>query len=178
MKNLSPLLLILGIALSGCSDDPANIEAPYAGDIQNPYTGKVSVALTSGQSSSDRIKLRNIFPNKETRIIAIVQLENATPGMKVTGEWARLGTLQPNAPGQTPEGILIGKADFTLMEDSINPETSIGSGKLQLTSTDTLPPDSYLLRVFIDGTLVRTSGFVLIPRPKQKAVNTPPAVNY
>lgn len=176
MKKLTPLLLILGIALSGCSDDPAEIEAPYSGDIQTPYTGKVSVALTSGQSSSDRIKLRNIFPNKGTRIVAIVQLENATPGMKVTGEWARLATLQPNAPGQTPEGILIGNADFTLTEESINPETSIGSGKLQLISTDTLPPDSYLLRVYVDGTLVRTSGFVLIPIPKQKAANTPPVV--
>ncbi len=179
MKKITLLLLlILGIALSGCSDEPTNEETSFSGNIQEPYSGKVTVALTSDESAGERIKLRNIFPNTETSVLAVVRIENATPGMKVTGEWMRLGTLQPNAPDQTPEGILIGNADFTLLEESINPETSVGSGKLQLISTKKLPPDSYLLRVYLDGTLVRTSGFVLIPMPKQKAASTPsPATN-
>ncbi|OOY41456.1 hypothetical protein [Solemya velum gill symbiont] len=169
MRNfILPLLLVAGITLSGCSDDPS--------EEMTSYTGEVRVALTGGKQSNGRIRLRNIFPNQGTQVIAIVQLENAKPGMKVTGEWARLGTLQPNAPGQTPDGILIGNADFTLTEESINLETSVGSGKLQLASSNKLPPDSYLLRVYVDGTLVRTSGFVLIPVPKQKATGTPPQV--
>ena len=140
------------------------------------YTGKVKVVLTGADQPTGKIRLRNIFPNQKTKVLAIVQLENAKPGMKVTGEWARLGTLHPDASGQTPEGIIIGNAEFTLVEESINPETSIGSGKLQLVSTKKLPPDSYLLRVFVNGTLVRTSGFVLVPVRKQNAANTSPPV--
>jgi hypothetical protein len=147
------------------------------GDDEGLFEGTVNVGLTDAAPAGGTYTARNIFPPNVPEVLAIIQVENADSGMEVTGAWYQLATIQQRAGNQTPEGIKVSEAGFTLGADSIDPASNRGGGTLRLRPNAPLPEDSYLLRIYIDGKLAKTAGFVVSRAATTEAppVTQPPA---
>ena len=153
------------------------------GDDEETYDGAITVGLTEAIGGDGTYNLRNIFTPEIPEVLAIVQVENAEAGMEVTGEWIQLATIQQRAPNQTASGIIVSEAGFTLTQEAIDVASGRGGGTLRLVPNAPLPADSYLLRVYIDGALARTAGFVVVdltpeeapPPEEQPPAEQPPA---
>jgi hypothetical protein len=124
------------------------------------HQGTVNVSLTD-RPVSRPITIRNVFPPEVSRITALVRVEGAQPGMEILGRWTQLGVVQTKTEGLTPEGALVSEASFTMTPAAIR-RNGTGGGRLYFTPNQPLPPDSYLLQVFVDGRLARTLGFVVV----------------
>jgi hypothetical protein len=96
-----------------------------------------------------------VFAPNVPQIISVVSLENVESGADVSGRWFQL-----NVQDVPPDGLEILKSDVKLAEDNVKEGRSIVRftlpGKAQ-----GLPEDAYLLRVYVNGDVVRTMGFVV-----------------
>jgi hypothetical protein len=137
---------LLGCGLFGGDDD---------------FDGDVAVGLTDTIGANGAFTIRNVFAPNVREVLAIVQIENAKSGTEIKGEWLQLATLQPRAANQTPEGIKVSEAGFKLEQSAINAESGRGGGTLRLVPNAPLPEDTYLLRVYVNGELAKTVGFVV-----------------
>jgi hypothetical protein len=158
MKLLPFFGLLVGIVLltTGCG-----VFGDDDGGDGDEYNGDITVGLTDVVPASGTYTLKNVFPPGIREILAVVQLEDAEPGTEVRGDWFQLGTLQIQAEDVTPHGALISSAGFELTSDTIDSATGRGGGRLRLVPNAPLPPDSYVLRVYVDDKLARTVGFVV-----------------
>jgi hypothetical protein len=157
--KLLPLFTVLAAVVlltTGCGlfDDDS-------GGNGEEYSGDITVGLTDVVPASGSYTLKNIFPPSIREILAVVQLEDAESGTEVRGDWYQLGTLQMQAEGVTPQGALISSAEFELTADTIDTASGRGGGRLRLVPNAPLPPDSYVLRVYVDDKLAKTVGFVV-----------------
>ena len=143
------------------------------------YSGQVTVGITDNVPASGTFNIVNVYPPSVREITAVVQVENAKDGMEVEGRWYQLGTIQQKAKNLTPEGLLISQASFKLSSDSVNKDTKLGGGRLRFIPNAALPVDSYLLKVYVDGKLAKTVGFVVLatqqtaPAPAQPPAPAP-----
>jgi len=76
--------------------------------------------------------------------------------MNVTGTWYQLGTANAGA-----EGAEVSSSDVTLTPDQVNAEGASRVAFSLGTSGPQLPSDAWLLRIYVNGELVKTSGFVI-----------------
>jgi LysM repeat protein len=101
------------------------------------------------------INPRNLFPANVREITATVLLEGVEPGMKVEGVWYQLGTANAGSEGQE-----IRRGSPVVLD-----EGTAGNGRaaisLTLSSGSGVPEDIWLLRIFVEDTLVKTAGFVV-----------------
>lgn len=156
------LLFVFAALLAGCGSGGGEVvPAGTATGDTDAFSGSISVGLTDSVPETGSYTLKNAFPRNIKEIIAVVELAGAREGTAVRGEWYQLGTLQIEAQGIKPRGALISEAGFELSNETIDPETHTGGGRLRLVPNAPLPPDSYLLRVYVDDQLARTVGFVI-----------------
>src|SRR5581483_3947747 len=156
------LAAVAAVALTGCG--------LFGGDNNSKnadlYQGNITVGLADNIAPNNTYVLQNIYHPNTRQILAVVQIDNAKPGMKVSGQWYQMGVIQTKAKDLTPVGALISEAGFTLDANSV--KDGVGSGTLRLVPNAPLPEDSYELRVYVDGKLAKTAPFVV-----SKLVNDP-----
>ena len=88
---------------------------------------------------------------------AAIVLQGVKPGMTVEGRWYQLGPAEAG-----PEGAEISTSQVDLTADNVDTSTNQASIFFTLgTSGSALPEDAWLLRIYVDGTLVKTGGFVI-----------------
>jgi hypothetical protein len=157
------LAAVTAVVLTGCGLFGGGNDSSKSADL---YQGNISVGLADSIAPNNTYVLQNIYHPNTRQILAIVQIENAKPGMKVSGQWYQMGVIQTKAKDLTPVGALISEAGFTLDANSV--KDGVGSGTLRLVPNAPLPEDSYELRVYVDGKLAKTAPFVV-----SKLVNDP-----
>src|SRR5688572_9325348 len=162
MRHLLALLFLV----------PALLSCGLADSDNTDFDGSVAVGLTEAIGANGAFTIRNVFAPDVPEVLAVVQVEEARAGMEIKGEWHQLATLHHRAENQTPEGIKVSEAGFKLDEATIAAEDQRGGGILRLVPNAPLPEDSYLLRVYVDGRLAKTVGFVV---SRQASLLDPPA---
>ena len=115
-----------------------------------------SIALSSEVDREGQpVNARLLFAPNVPEIRAIVTLTGAEPGMKVTGRFYLLGPANAGAEGQ----------EYSSSEVTLDSQTAQNGNArvsfVQRSGAQGLPEDAWLLRVFINGELVRTSAFVV-----------------
>jgi hypothetical protein len=175
LRLLAVFGLLTAVALTGCGlFDEDEASSAISADL---YEGQVTVGLTDNVPASGTYVLQNIYNPNVREILAIVQIENADPGVEVIGRWYQMGVIQQRAENITPEGGLISEAGFEITNESINAESGRGGGRLTLRPNAPLPEDSYEVRVYIDGKLAKIAPFVvsrLVPGPAGSGSQTSP----
>lgn len=158
------LLTTLTLGLTACSLVESDGNSGDAGDAKVAGLALSTQVNAEGQP----VNARNFFAPTDTEIRATVVMDGVEAGQNVEGRWYQLGTADAGADGQE-----ISKSDFDLDAGSIqNGQTVV---TFFLRSSQGFPEDSWLLRVFVDGEQIRTSGFI-ITRAAQ-APSAPPASN-
>jgi hypothetical protein len=103
------------------------------------------------------INLRNVLQAGTRAVRAAIQMQGAKPGMTVQGRWYQLGPA-----GSAAEGAEISTSEVQLTSDNVNVDTGQAAIFFTLgTSGPALPEDTWLLRVYVNGKLVKTGGFVI-----------------
>lgn len=153
----------LALSLSACG---------LVGDDDNgDGAGNAKVAGIALSTQVDQqgapVNARNFFAPADNEIRATVALQGVTAGQRVEGRWFQLGTANAGADGQE-----VSKSEFRLEEGSVQNGQSIVTFFLR--SPQGFPEDSWLVRVYVDGELIRTSGFI-ITRAAQNATQQPAA---
>jgi LysM repeat protein len=116
-----------------------------------------NVLLTTEQVGPDGAPLgpRNLFPPSAREIRATVIIDGAKPGMKVTGRWYQLGTSQSGT-----EGSQINSSDVVL--DATTAQNNAARVTfIQRPGSSGFPEDNWLLRIYINDELAKTSGFAV-----------------
>jgi len=99
---------------------------------------------------------RIAMPAGTRAVRASVRMTGVTAGMTVEGKWFQLG---PSSGGA--EGAEVSASEVVLAPDAIN-ENGASRVSFSLgTNGPELPTDTWLLRVYVNGDLVKTSGFVI-----------------
>ncbi len=113
------------------------------------------VALsTQVNDQGQPVNARNFFAPSDAEIRATVALQGVTSGQRVEGRWFQLGTANAGAEGQE-----VSKSEFRLEEGAIQSGQAVVTFFLR--SPQGFPEDSWLVRVYVDGELIRTSGFII-----------------
>jgi LysM repeat protein len=154
-RILSPVIFLLAAAtlLVSCS--------LIEGD-EGAGNARVTGVLMSSQIGSDGqlVNPTNLFAPGTREVRASVAMEGVETGMKVTGKWYQLGTVNAGAEGFEASGSDITLDASTILEGGrarVFFTLSIGGQGL---SAET----PWLLRVFVNDDLVNTSGFVVTSR--------------
>jgi hypothetical protein len=118
----------------------------------------VSSVLFSNEvdSNGQPVNPKLSIPSGSRAVRASVRLQGVSAGMTVEGRWFQLGPAQGGA-----EGAEISTSNVVLDSDSVNAN---GASRVSFslgTNGPALPDDSWLLRVYVDGKLVKTAGFVV-----------------
>ncbi|HEY7268760.1 MAG TPA: hypothetical protein VH951_02925 [Dehalococcoidia bacterium] len=176
---LVAIALCAAIGLTGCGlfgSDNSN-----SSSSANNYKGSLTVGLTDNVPASGGYVIQNIYNPAVRNIIAIVQIDNATKGTKVEGQWYQMHVFEAGATNRNTdlpaEGTLVTSAGFQLTDQDIN-DAKRGNGRVTLTPNAPLPEDSYELRIFVDGKLAKVQPFVvskLVPGPAASSTQPAPA---
>lgn len=128
------------------------------------FAGEARVGFTTFINPGGVYQAQNVFANNTRQIVAVIQVPRARIGMKVTGRWYRSG-LTANQAITQPGGSEFDHSGFTMNSDLIDQDTGVGGGAITLTIFESLPPDAYMFRLFIDGKLAKEAPFVLRAPP-------------
>ena len=135
-------------------DDDGNKSAP------DPDAGSARVMRVDISNEIDSnglpVNPRLVFPAETKAIRATVLLSGIEIGMLVKGTWFQLGSSNAGA-----EGAEISSSQVSLTSEQVLQD---GTGALSFslgTSGPALPSDTWLLRIYINGKLIKTSGFVI-----------------
>jgi LysM repeat protein len=159
--KIAPLVAIAVVLLSACS---------VLGDGGSDSSGiTVSQAVMSsaindqGQATAPgRIFLSNV-----SRIYAVVNLEGVKPGVEISGKWFQTGVENVPAEGSEVHSSTIKLDDKTATE---------GRSRVALflpATTQGIPEDAWIVRIYAGKDLVRTLAFVVVAPPAGSAA--PPA---
>jgi LysM repeat protein len=145
-------------------------------DDQAGVTGVTAAVRFSTEVGPDGVPVnpRNLFPANVREITATVLLEGVEPGMAVEGVWYQLGTANAGREGQEirrGSPVILDEATAANGRAAITLTLSSGSG---------VPEDTWLLRIFVDDSLVKTAGFVVnrgasaVAAPSPTSASAPP----
>jgi hypothetical protein len=154
MKRFLPMVMLpLALALSGCG--------LFGGDDgDSVYTGPITVEISDNIPQTGTFTRKSVYPPEVREVVALVRVDNARAGMKITSRWYQLGTLQ-NLANLGPHGFLVTETEYVLKAGDIGGERKTGETRVRLIPNAPLPEDAYVLRVYIDGKLARTVGFII-----------------
>jgi hypothetical protein len=176
---LAVVAVCAAIGLSGCGLFGGDDNGSNSSSSSNAFKGSLTVGLTDNVPASGGYVIQNIYNPAVRNIIAIIQIDNAKPGMKVEGRWYQMHVFEASSQNRNtdlpPDGTLVTSAGFTLTDKDIN-DAKRGNGRVTLTPNAPLPEDSYEIRVYVDGKLAKVHPFVvsrLVPGPA--TTNTQPA---
>ncbi len=159
-RLLASLLFVLALGASGCAlvQDTSKQDASPTVPPDVAAVKVVALGFSDQFDAQDHpVNLRNVLPAGVDRIGAYVLLENVKPGMTVEGRWFELGAQDP-----APDGTMITQSSVVLTADAIDPGSSRASAFFTLnTDRASLPEDSWLLRVYVEGHLVRTAAVII-----------------
>lgn len=129
---------------------------------------KVASAAMGTEINDQRqiINPTRIFPRSATTIYAALSLQGVRPGLEVIGHWFQLSA--PDAP----EGKEVNAGGITLEPSHIF-EGSSSRVVLTQNAPNGLPPGDWLVRVYADGRLIRSMGFVVAPDATPTPTPTP-----
>ncbi|MGE0687874.1 MAG: hypothetical protein AB7P33_14105 [Dehalococcoidia bacterium] len=174
-KVLSSVLavVVLGVAVAAAAyffwikdDDEGGSNGGAVSSVQ------VSSVLFSNEIDSDGnpVNTRIALPAGSRAVRASVRLLNVQPGMTIEGKWFQLGPTDAGA-----EGIEISTSKVVLNADTIS-SSDVSRVQFSLgTNGPPLPEDAWLLRVYVNGQLVKTAGFVIGgSTPRNSTTTTPP----
>lgn len=117
----------------------------------------VSVAISNEIDANGLpVNPRLVLPADIRAVRATIQLAGIEQGMVVKGTWFQLGTSNAGA-----EGSPVSSSQVVLGPEQVRPD---GTGALSFslgTSGPPLPSDAWLLRLYVNDTLVKTSGFFI-----------------
>ena len=144
--------LVLTSAACGMLSDDDNGD-PGAGEV------RVTQALMGTAINDEQQVLGQAgraFPADTSEVYAVVVLDGAGTGDRITGRWFQLSV--PDVP---PEGLFVTEASVTLTEEHL---TEDGSARVSLrlaSEQGPLPIGDWLVRIHANDVFVRTMGFVL-----------------
>jgi hypothetical protein len=155
------LLLLLMTLVSACAlVEDTSKQASDATKVPADVAGVKVLAVGFSDQFDNQgrpTNLRTVLPAGVRNISAYVLLQGVKPGMEVEGRWFELG---PQDAG--PEGSQVTKSTVELKADTIDAETSRASAFFSLaTDNPALPEDSWLLRIYVNGVLVRTAAMII-----------------
>jgi LysM repeat protein len=113
------------------------------------------VVFSAGTNAQGQAVTSSYFAPNTPQITATVVMENAKPGMKVKAAWYQLGVANAG-----PDGAKINESEVTLTSDVIQDGRATPSF-IQRQGGSGFPEDTWLLRVYVNDELVRTSGFII-----------------
>jgi hypothetical protein len=158
IAGLLGVLILAGIAAAAAyifwidDNDDNTASAADVSAIQ------VSSVIFSNEvdSNGNPVNPKLSIPSGSRAVRASVRLQGVKPGMNVEGRWYQLGPAQAGA-----EGIEVSKSNTVLTTETVN-ESGASRVAFSLgSSSAALPDDAWLLRVYVDGKLVKTAGFVV-----------------
>ena len=174
---LAAVALVAAIGLSGCG--------LFGGDNSSKdskFSGSVVIGMTDNVPTTGNYTVQNIYNPNVRNIIAVVDVTGAKAGDQIEGQWYQMHVFEqirpkPKAgtPTPGPEGTLITKAGFTVKNGDQD------QGRITLTPNSPLPEDSYELRVYANGQLVKVQPFVVSvvvpgPSPANSTTTSPTPV--
>ncbi len=138
--------------------DDSNGDAQPRGDAGS---ARVTAVAISNEIDSNGLPVnpRIVLPPDIRAVRATVQLSGVRVGMVVKGTWFQLGTSNAGA-----EGSAVSSSESVLTQQQVLPDGTTALSFSLGTSGPPLPADAWLLRVYVNGTLVKTSGFVISSR--------------
>jgi hypothetical protein len=118
----------------------------------------VNQVLISNEIDANGLPInpRLVFPAGSRAIRATVRLTGVKVGQTIEGTWFQLGTAQSGA-----EGVEVSSSETKLTAEQISEQGQTRVAFSVGTSSASLPSDAWLLRIYVDGVLVKTSGFVI-----------------
>jgi nucleoid-associated protein YgaU len=130
------------------------------GDDESAGNARVISVQMSNEVGADGVPVnpRNAFAPPTREIRAAVRLESVETGMRVSGKWFQLGTASAGA-----EGAEVSGSEVTLDSTTVSEQGNSRIFFSLSTNGPSLPADSWLLRVYINDQIVKTSGFVISP---------------
>jgi hypothetical protein len=137
-------------------------------DGKSPVTVISAAMGTEVNERFQVLRAQNVFPKSTQRIYASIVFRDAKPGMNVLGRWYQLSVM--DAP---PNGKEVTSGGLTL--EDVNIVQGTARVALSQTTTDGFPLGDWLVRVYVNGTLVRTMGFVVLPDAGISPEPPPPA---
>jgi hypothetical protein len=108
-----------------------------------------------------------VFFSNAPRIYAVLNLDGAKPGMEISGKWFQTG-VEDVPPG----GSEVHSSTITLDDNTTNAEGKSRVALFLPATTQGIPEDSWILRIYAGDTLIRTMAFVVVAAP---AGSAPPA---
>jgi LysM repeat protein len=160
------MLLSASVLLVSCS--------LIEGDDESAGNARVISVQMSNEVGADGVPVnpRNAFAPPTREIRAAVRLESVETGMRVSGKWFQLGTASAGA-----EGAEVSGSEVTLDSTTVSEQGNSRIFFSLSTNGPSLPADSWLLRVYINDQIVKTSGFVISPLVSAEGTGTngPPA---
>jgi len=149
-RRLARYVALLAIgAVFALSAACSIIDGDDGGDAGGARATSVVFSTNLGATAA-----RNLIPSTATEIRVSVKLEGITAGQKVTAKWYQLGVA--DVPS---EGKEIQSKDLTLPAAEVTPEgTTFANFAI---NSSRFPEDAWLVRIYVNDELVRTSGFVV-----------------
>jgi hypothetical protein len=161
--------LLLSLFVSGC----------FFGGGNTADGVRVRFGVLSGQVNEQGtpITISRVFPPNVSRISALVQFEGVKSGMQISGRWYQLGMLDrpPYSRNVPPDGQQVhnsqlrlsnsnvreGRATVSMILPAITFPTPSAANQPTPVAAQGIPEDSWLLRIYVQGTLVHTYSFVV-----------------
>lgn len=97
-----------------------------------------------------------VFPTTAQRIFAVINLEGVKPGVEIVGKWYQ--TSVENVPA---EGSEVHSSTIKLDDSTASPEGRSRVALFLPATTQGIPEDSWVLRIYAGNTLLRTMAFVV-----------------
>lgn len=165
---LGKLAAVLGVAVVAATAAAAAYifwfsekdSSPNAAPNLSSTTARVTAVAISNEIDSNGLPVnpRLVLPAGSRAVRATVALTGVKVGMKVRGVWYQLGTASAGA-----EGAEISSSEITLTQEQVLPDATAALSFSLGTNGPPLPADAWLLRIFVDGVLVKTSAFIITP---------------
>jgi LysM repeat protein len=163
IANFGLLALAAVVLLSACSivsDGDADTS-----DVRVTQAVMTAAINEQGQATAPG----RIFPANTQRIFAVLNLEGVKPGVEITGKWFQ--TSVENVPA---EGSEVHSSAIKLDEKTATPEGRSRVALFLPATTQGIPEDSWVLRVYAGDKLIRTMAFVVAGTAQG---SSPPATN-
>jgi LysM repeat protein len=165
--RLMTFAAIAGLALlaSACS----LFEGDEEGDAGSARVR--GIALTSDlDANGNPINPRIVFAPTVREIRATVAMQGVAPGMRIRGTWFQLG---PASAGS--EGAEVDSGEVLLTDESVQDDGQSQITFILASGSAGFPEDAWLLRIYTNGELVRTAGFVVARTAGATGGTTTPA---
>lgn len=169
-KALRLVALVAAVALlSSCGF----VGGDDSGDSDARVTQAVMTSAINEQGQATAPA--RVFPTTAQRIFAVVNLEGVKPGVEIVGKW-----YQTSVENVSAEGSEVHSSPIKLDDTTVSPEGRSRVALFLPATTQGIPEDSWILRIYAGDKLLRTMAFVVAApagttAPAAQPTTQPPA---